>query len=1280
MSKKIVALFLSLILVLGSATAFAANLDLKNKTTGVVTPLDDVLLDDDLFIDVAFDIENYTVEFGGKLYNLKEVQNKFDADPTLTMEEAVSGLTPVGDVEQPGDLKVVKVSAINGTNDVVALNGATVQRNATFKIVLNEAFDKTTVSNNTIKIMKGNDIVAITTPKTYQNTIEFATFATLEANTEYKLVVDGIKSADGKSAITNKTLATFNTNEESVVRTVTTTMTAGGSTIYSYDGTATANIANSWSSGDTFNVTFDEAIDDSTLNSSTVQLVNKTTGKSLAVKATIGAANNIVDVKIVGVNDFLMPKERYELKINGVKNAAGVEVASFNLEFSYQEAGPRTIAVGNVTIGSTSSNPGTGNTVANLVNPTLTSTLLSDRQTLAEAAKLVVDFGAANAKLDETTVNSDNFYIRTRDSKEKVAVNVKYQEGLNRVEVSPVSPLKEATEYELVVGPYVKNIYGIAKGTNDAAIDVVPFKTLDITAPTVEKVEGDLNNLQIGKEREIKITLSEPISAVAKNTVAYTSFIAGSGDGNISLFRADDNSQAHSLMTTPSLSNDGKVITVKVTPNAAARGKSYKMILAGYHPTRTDAAMIVDKADQYIGGTQLTNKMASDYTFGVNVEGADTTAPKVIDAKGTVVAGTEVALDGATNVNGAIKIKLDDKAANINITNAVVTFTNNAGAKTIRTIVSVTDDLGNAVLTITNPGTAGLYELKLTGLKDTTGNEMSTYTAKFSAGNGPRVSKVEIKDVNDKANNYVAGVSDASKSAFKVTFGGAVDKSTVTNTTVKLMAGTTEIPVELDKDKLETAGQYYVVLKPTQTIEGNKDYTVVVTKDVKDAVGNSLQQVTTLAPADHKVTLKTVNDAKPELDGSAVIDETNKTITLTFKDEVAKTSTLTLTNPATGLTEGIVSTPVWGGASKNNKKQLVFSVHTLAKDITYNAELNVYSNVNSESSTITFDVATTKDWVAPLPSAALTKVVPTINSNGEFTLSFGGTQAVKISTIEGMKVKNTTTGAELSLGSARVTASGTLLDKDGKVTVVAADAVYATSFDINLPGIYEKATEFEFAVAKGTEFFTDVNGTKSQSSAELKYIVVSQAKLSDAEIVALDKNALSTTETITADGPVILPTTGSNGSVIGWAKTTDTSIVASLTGNTVTFTRSSADNTDDTVVLTATITKGASSATQTVTYTVKEAKAPIASKGSTDIATSLDVSIDETATVAITGSATLRSGETVSVTGTAGTSATFTITNAGAILGDSFTFSVTDAAGNVSSYTATWNGSTWTIA
>ena len=111
------------------------------------------------------------------------------------------------------------------------------------------------------------------------------------------------------------------------------------------------------------------------------------------------------------------------------------------------------------------------------------------------------------------------------------------------------------------------------------------------------------------------------------------------------------------------------------------------------------------------------------------------------------------------------------------------------------------------------------------------------------------------------------------------------------------------------------------------------------------------------------------------------------------------------------------------------------------------------------------------------------------------------------------------------------------------------------------------------------------------------------------QAVADDKAVLAATKTITENGEITLPTTGDNGSTITWAKTSESvaGISSAITnGNKITFTRSDADNTDDTVVLTATITKGDATDTQTVTYTVKEAKAPTATLPATTGASSND--------------------------------------------------------------------------
>lgn len=181
----------------------------------------------------------------------------------------------------------------------------------------------------------------------------------------------------------------------------------------------------------------------------------------------------------------------------------------------------------------------------------------------------------------------------------------------------------------------------------------------------------------------------------------------------------------------------------------------------------------------------------------------------------------------------------------------------------------------------------------------------------------------------------------------------------------------------------------------------------------------------------------------------------------------------------------------------------------------------------------------------------------------------------------------------------------------------------------------------------------------------------------DTVFVEADKLALAiiATETIKTDRSVKLPALGANGSTITWAKTSDTSNVAVLTGATgpVTFTRSTADNIDDIVVLTATITKGVITATQTVTYTVREAKAP-----STTTTITKQIATNEIATVVFDEEIDAESKSRVEYyikdiakTGTltfSWTGTTLTVTNTGDIttFTSNFTVLVQDNLGNTS--------------
>lgn len=102
-------------------TVLAADRDLVHKETKEKKVFEEYLLDDSFIYELLVEgaLEDYYVEVNEKLYNSAEVQEKFDEDPTVTLEEAVVGLDSV---EEPTEeLEVVKASAINATSITVTL-------------------------------------------------------------------------------------------------------------------------------------------------------------------------------------------------------------------------------------------------------------------------------------------------------------------------------------------------------------------------------------------------------------------------------------------------------------------------------------------------------------------------------------------------------------------------------------------------------------------------------------------------------------------------------------------------------------------------------------------------------------------------------------------------------------------------------------------------------------------------------------------------------------------------------------------------------------------------------------------------------------------------------------------------------------------------------------------------------------------------------------------------------------------------------------------------------
>lgn len=141
-NKKIVSMILVFVLMLSTfTTVLAADRDLVHKETKEKKVFEEYLLDDSFIYELLVEgaLEDYYVEVNEKLYNSAEVQEKFDEDPTVTLEEAVVGLDSV---EEPTEeLEVVKASAIDKT---VKLNVAALEpaEGAKAKVVIFKLDDK----------------------------------------------------------------------------------------------------------------------------------------------------------------------------------------------------------------------------------------------------------------------------------------------------------------------------------------------------------------------------------------------------------------------------------------------------------------------------------------------------------------------------------------------------------------------------------------------------------------------------------------------------------------------------------------------------------------------------------------------------------------------------------------------------------------------------------------------------------------------------------------------------------------------------------------------------------------------------------------------------------------------------------------------------------------------------------------------------------------------------------------------------------------------------------
>ncbi|MCI5501003.1 MAG: Ig-like domain-containing protein, partial [Lachnospiraceae bacterium] len=918
---------------------------------------------------------------------------------------------------------------------------------------------------------------------------------------------------DGKDTLTNTTIATFKSAKTVVAKKVTVdklkTEEGGTTSTTIYDATTNdgvlLNVSGGWdytpdtqneSNGSTINVKFDTPVDKSTINSKSIQLIDVTTGKNIAVEGNQVNYTDALIIKVVGSKDYLTPKHQYKLLLDGLKAANGMDIDTFSVTFAYQAGKPASVGAAETSIyNGDLKDIKNAIGVDKLVNPLTTSKMLDDGKTFKAAAAVIVDFGAANIKLDESTVTTDYLFIREKDTQKRVAQTISYNKELNRVTLTPSERLKDDTDYEIFESPYIKNIYGVTLGTKDSEYATYPFKTLDVTAPTVVgQPESTLENKSLSKlpidtVTKINIKMSENIGAISPTTAAKA---FATGTGNVLVTRADD--EEKSVTVSNDLAKNG-IITVKkevigrdtyiqltVDPTKVPKnveengnitlednptkkgsyikdnikGKTFRVTLAGTNPTRTNDSKKVITDAYNIKGAE--NAMANDYSITFTFEGEDKTAPKITDIKASNGGDLE-SINGMTNVDLSKPVRVyfdctdvDGSADNIKNIKLVdkdnkeyyAEVSKNSGKIETTGNTSYVDVKFKASNDTEASTVKGAFTLKAQDIADENDNKSSLQTYNFIAGTGLKVNTAEFA---------IPSGSTSEDSYVKITFDKPEDVDVTTLAgNITLKNGDKEIPATIDSSKLTDAKEGNCIkVIPTEKLAGNTTYTLVVGKNVKNNDGNLLQQNgSDAAPADYKINITTDDDAKPAIVGEPTYKDGK--LTITFNTEIKE-----ITTDSLKITDSRNSEPTIDGEAKvngDNKKIVEITVVDknlddenvvkLDKGVQYNVKLEVKANnkggenKDGAVSTVTTSFVPDKDFTTEQKKDVENSVKAKVYKTGGIAGEYGSTAD---SLVEG------------SIG-----------DIDAKFTV---------EFDQNVSVDAVKAMKFKDP-ATGTEYSTDV--------------------------------------------------------------------------------------------------------------------------------------------------------------------------------------------------------------
>jgi thiamine monophosphate synthase len=705
------------------------------------------------------------------------------------------------------------------------------------------------------------------------------------------------------------------------------------------------------SSAATVTATFSEAIDPTTINTSTFLVKVTSTGAAVPGTVTYTATTRVAEFK--PTSPLPNPTSITATVTTGVKDLAGNKLpADFSWAFTTRDdTGPTVIAT----------SPAGGAT------------------SVAPATPITVTFSEA---MDPTTISASTIGLKVTSSGAAVAGAVSYNATTHVATFIPSATLAQTTAYTLTVAGTVKDV----AGNQMATPFVVGFTTGDTIAPTVVTVSPRNDSTGVSASSAVQVAFSEAMTAstittstifltnastsavvpasvalnAATNTATLTpsAALAGSTTYTLTVTTGVKDLSGNSLATT--FNSVFTTVTVDTTPptvltvsppNLSTGVPASTIVQVAFSEpmtastittstiflTNTSTSAVVPASVAYnaarntatltpsaalAGSTTFTltvttgvkdlsgNSLATTFNSVFTTVTVDTTPPTV-----AAVVPASLATNVATNTTVQVTFSEAMDSSTITATNVTLKITTTS----VLVPAVVVYNKATHVATLTPSSVlafaTGYTVTVTTGVKDVAGNALaSPFTSTFTTVAAPDTTAPTI--ISRSPVDSATGV--ATTATPTVTFSEAMDQTTINATNVKLSVTSSSAAVA--GTVTYNAATNTATFTPSSPLSNNTKYTLTVTTGVKDPAGNALAaQSTSTFTTVADTTAPTILSTSPANNATNVV--VTAPVTVTFSEAMDST---TIISPATNIKLNVTT----GGA-------------VVAGTVTYNAATHV---------------------------------------------------------------------------------------------------------------------------------------------------------------------------------------------------------------------------------------------------------------------------------------------------------------------------------------------------